>query len=119
MLDRVLHVPIFVVTKLFLYGFRKSMGRTTRSVKTKPYVFFYQSFLSWTMTTHRTAGEGRAIFYSTLPLPTAHEYLDMYLQLWMSDDCLIFLIAPLVFTRLLLNEICHLIQFNYYHLIVS
>ena len=37
--------------------------------------FFYQDFLSWTLTTHRTAGEGRGtIFYSTLPLPPAHEH---------------------------------------------
>ena len=43
--------------------------------------FFYQDFLSWTLTTHRTAWEGReTIFYSTLPLPpSTHQYLDIYL----------------------------------------
>ena len=42
--------------------------------------FFYQDFLSRTLTTHRTAWEGReTIFYSTLPLPpSAHQYLDIY-----------------------------------------
>ena len=28
--------------------------------------FFYQGFLSWTLTTHRTAGEGRGPFFATL-----------------------------------------------------
>ena len=41
------------------------------------------------------------IFYSTLPLPPAHEHSDIYLQLCTWDDCHIFLIATLVFTRLL------------------
>ena len=41
---------------------------------------FYQSFLSWTVKTHRTAGEEETIFYSTLPLPIAHEYSDIYLN---------------------------------------
>ena len=72
--------------------------------------FFYQGFLSRTLTTHRTAGEGRRPSYSTLPLPPTHENSDIYLQLYMWDDYHIFLIAPLVFTRLLLDEIYHLIE---------
>ena len=40
-------------------------------------VFFYQGFLSRTLTTHRTAGEGRGPSYSTLPLPPAHEHSDI------------------------------------------
>ena len=42
--------------------------------------FFCQDFLSRTLTTHRTAWEGReTMFYSTLPLPlSAHQYLDIY-----------------------------------------
>ena len=43
--------------------------------------FFYQGFLSRTLTTHRTAGEGRGPSSSTLPLPSAHEHSDIYLQL--------------------------------------
>ena len=50
------------------------------------------------------------IFYFTIPLPLAHEHSDIYLQLSMCDDCHIFLIVPLVFTRLLLDEIYHLIE---------
>ena len=52
----------------------------------------------------------RTIFYSTLPLPSTHENLDIYLQLCTWDDYQVFLIAPLVFTRLLLDEIYHLIE---------
>ena len=43
--------------------------------------FFYQGFLSRTLTTHRTAGEGRGPSFSTLPLPPVHEHSDIYLQL--------------------------------------
>ena len=49
------------------------------------------------------------IFYSTLPIPTTHEHGDIYLQLCMWDDYYVCLIATLVFTRLLLDEIYHLI----------
>ena len=35
--------------------------------------FFLSGFSSQTLTIHRTAGEG-TIFYSTLPLPPAHEH---------------------------------------------
>ena len=72
--------------------------------------FFYQGFLSRALTTHRTAGEGRGPSYSTLPLPSAHEHSDIYLQLCTWDDYHIFLIAALVFTRLLLDEIYHPIE---------
>ena len=67
--------------------------------------FFYQGFLSWTLTTHRMAGEGRGPSYSTLPIPPAHKHSDIYLQLFMWDDYHIFLIATLVFTRLPLDGI--------------
>ena len=74
------------------------------------FFFFSQGFLSRTLTTHRTAGKGRGPSYSTLPLPPAHEHSDIYLQLCTWDDYHIFLIATLVFTRLLLDEIYHLIE---------
>ena len=45
------------------------------------FFFFYQRFLSRTLTTHRTAGEGRGPSFSFLPLPPAHEHSDIYLQL--------------------------------------
>ena len=39
--------------------------------------FFYQGFLLLTLTTHMTIGKG-TIFYSTLPLPPAHEHSGIY-----------------------------------------
>ena len=74
------------------------------------FFFFYLGFLSRTLTTRRTAWEGRGPSYSTLPLPLAHEHSDIYLQLCTWDDYHIFLITTLVFTRLLLDEIYHLIE---------
>ena len=72
---------------------------------------FVSGFLSRTLTTHRTAGEGRGtFFYSTLPLPPAHEHSAIYVQLCTRDDYHIFLIVTLVFTRLLLDKIYHLIE---------
>ena len=50
-------------------------------------------------------GREGTIFYSTLPLSPTHEHSDIYLQLYIWDDHHIFLIAPLVFIRLLLDEI--------------
>ena len=74
--------------------------------------FFFLSgfFFSRTLTTHRTVGEGRGPSYSTLPLPPAHEHSDINLQLCTWDDYHILLIATLVFTRLLLDEIYNLIE---------
>ena len=57
------------------------------------------------------SGREGTIFNSTLPLPPARKHSDIYLQLCMWDDYHIFLIALLVFTRLLLDEIYHLIVF--------
>ena len=52
--------------------------------------FFYQGFLSRTLTTHRIAGEGRGsfflFFFIPLPLPPTHELSDIYLQLCMWDE---------------------------------
>ena len=79
--------------------------------------FFYQVFISKTLKAHRTVGERRGLFfYSTLPLPPAHEQSDIYLQLWISDDYHIFYITPLLFTRLPLDEIYHLIVYLSLHL---
>ena len=60
-------------------------------------------------------GREGTIFYYTLPLPLAHEHSDIYLQLCMWIDYHIFLIAPLVFTRLLPHEIYHLIELPFDH----
>ena len=68
-------------------------------------VFFHGH---WQLTGQQ--GKGGAIFYSTLPLPPAHEHSKIYLQLCTWDDYHIFLIARLVFTRLLLDNIYYLIE---------
>ena len=69
--------------------------------------FFFLLGLSFTDT--NDSGDSRVrertISYSTLPLPLAHKHSDIYLQLCMWDDYHMFLIAPLVLNRLLLDDI--------------
>ena len=79
--------------------------------ETTVHIFFLSGF-SFTDTGNSQDSRGRegTIFYSSLPLPPAHKYSDIYLQLCTWDDYNIFLIATLVFTRLLLDEIYHLIK---------
>ena len=101
-----------------------------------PFVFL--SGFSFTDTDDSQDGRGReeTIFYSTLPLPPAHihlgiylfysslllppvhKHLGIYLQLCMWDDYDIFFIAPLVFTRLLLDELYHLIELPFHWLMM-
>ena len=71
------------------------------------FVCFFLSGFSFTDTddSQDTRGREETIFYSTLPLPPTHEHSNIYLQLCMWDEYHIFLIATLVFTRLLLDEI--------------
>ena len=72
--------------------------------------FSYQGFLSDTDNSQDSRGREGTISYSTLPLPPTHKHWDIYLQLCMWDDYHIFLITMLVFTRLLLDVIYHLIE---------
>ena len=74
--------------------------------------FFFLSRFSFTYTNDSQDSRVRegTIFYFTLPLPPTHEHWDIYVQLWMWGDYHVFLIATLVFTRLLLDEIYHLIE---------
>ena len=74
--------------------------------------FFSLSGFSFTNTDDSQDSKGRegTIFYSTLPLPPAHEHWDIYLQFCMWDDYHVFLIATLVFTRLLPDEVYYLIE---------
>ena len=76
------------------------------------WIFFFLSGFSFTDTDNSQDSRGRegTIFYSILPLPLAHEHSSIYLPLYMWDVYHIFLIAPLVFTRLLLDYIYHLIE---------
>ena len=72
--------------------------------------FFWQGFLHryWPFTGQQ--GKGRDHLLFPLPLPPVHEHWGIYLPLSMWDDYHAFLIATLVITRLLLNEIYHLIE---------
>ena len=80
-------------------------------IKSKVYLFFLSwCFFSDTDDSQDSRWLEGTIFYSTLPLPPAHEHWEIYLQLCMSDDYHVFLIATFVFTRLLLDEIYHLIE---------
>ena len=77
------------------------------------FFFSIRIFFTDTDDSHGSRGREGAIFYSILPLPAAHEHWDIYLQLCMWDDYHVFLIATLVFTRLLLDEIYHLIKLRF------
>ena len=81
--------------------------------------FFFLSgfFFTDTDDSQDSRGMEGTIFYSTLPLPPAHEHWDNYLQLCIWDYYHVFLITTLVFTRLLLNEIYHLIELPFEWLI--
>ena len=72
--------------------------------------FFLSAFFTDTDDSQDSRGREGTIFYSTLPFPPAHEHWDNYLQLCMWDDYHVFLMSTLVFTRLLLDEIYHLIK---------
>ena len=79
------------------------------------YLFFILFFLSgFSFTDTDGSQDSRVregtIFYSTLPLPPAHEHWDINLQLCMWDDYHVFLIATLVFIRLLFDEIYQLME---------
>ena len=65
----------------------------------------------WRLTGQQGKGGDHLLFHSTTS--TRSRYSDIYLQLCMWDDYHIFLIAPLVFIRLLLDEIYHLIKLSF------
>ena len=81
-------------------------------METQPKRIFFWSPLSFTDTDDSEDSRGRegTFVYSALPLPPAHEHSDIHLKLCIWDDCLAFLIAILVFTRLLLDKIYHLTE---------
>ena len=81
------------------------------------FFFSIRVFSTDTDDSQDSRGRERTIFYSTLPLPPAHDYCDIYLQLCMWDDFHVFLIATPVFTRLLIDEIYNLIELPFKWLI--
>ena len=76
--------------------------------------FSIRVFFTDTDDSQDSIGREGTIFYSTLPLPPAHEHWDICLQLCIWDDYHVFLIATFVFTRLLLDEIYHLIELPFW-----
>ena len=70
-------------------------------------LIYFLSGFSFTDTDDSQDSRGRE--GTILPLPPAHVHSDIYLQLCMPDDYHIYLITPLVFTRLLLDKIYNLI----------
>ena len=78
-------------------------------------IFFLSGFsLTDTDDSQDSRGREGTIFYYTLLLLPAQEHSDIYLQLSMWDDYHIFLIVPLAFTRLLLDETYHLIELPFW-----
>ena len=72
------------------------------------FLFFFGLFFSIRVFFHRRNSKRRewTIFCFTLPF---HPLMNIYLQLYWWDSYHVFLIATLVFTRLLLDEIYQLI----------
>ena len=58
--------------------------------KLNPFFFLSGFFFTDTDNSQDSRGREGTIFYSTLPLPPAHEHSDIYLQLCMWDDYHIF-----------------------------
>ena len=79
------------------------------------FFIIFPSEFSFTNTNDSQDRRGRegTIFYSTLPLPPAHKHWYIYLELCMWGDYQVFLIATLVFTRLLLDKIYYLIELSF------
>ena len=83
------------------------------------YLFFFSISVFFTETDDSQESRGRegTISYSSLPLPPTHKHSNIYLQLCMWDDYHVFSIATLVFSRLLHDEIYHLIELPFEWLI--
>ena len=77
---------------------------------------FLSEFSSQTLKINKTARKGRGTSFIP-PFPPAHYHWDIYLQLCMWDYYYVFLIATLVLTKLLIDEIYHLIKLPFQWLI--
>ena len=97
---------------LFLSGFSFTDTEDSQDGRGREETIFYSTLPPPPAHKHL----GIYLFYSTLSLPPAHKHLGIYLQLCTWDDYHIFFIAPLVFTRLLIDEFFHLIE-SPFHLI--
>ena len=74
-------VNLSQTTGLFLYT-RKRFSENLKEIV----FFFYQGFSTYTNDSQDSRGREGTFFYSTLPLPSAHEHSDIYLQFCKWDD---------------------------------
>ena len=92
----------------------KSTNFTGKHSPRNPFLkncFFLSGFSFTDIDDSQDSREREGTFvYSTLPLPPAHQHSGIYLELCMWDDYHIFLIATLLFTRLIVDEIYHQIE---------
>ena len=109
-----LNWPRKLIPFVFLSGFSFTDTDDSQDGRGREKTIFYSTLLL--PPAHKDWGI--YLFYCTLPLPPIHKYLDIYLQLCMWDDYHIFLIAPLIFTRLLLDELYHLIELPFHWLMM-
>ena len=98
-----------ILNILLKHGVINPYQKTTKSWQI---LFFLSGFSS-----QDSRRKKRTIFYSTGLLPPARKHWDIYLQFCLWDDCHVLLIATLVFTRLLLDDIYHLIEIPFEWLI--
>ena len=91
--------------------------RKLKQIMLEYFFFCIRVFFTDTDDSQNSREREGTIFYSTLPIPPPHKHWNIYLQLCMWNDYHVFLIAALVFTRLLLNEIYHLIELPFEWLI--
>ena len=91
-------------------SFKVFLSSNTYYLSKTWHFFPIRIFFTGTDDSQDSRGREGTIFYSTLPLLPAHEHWDIYLQLCIWDNYHVFLIAKLVFTRLLLDKIYHLIE---------
>ena len=98
-------------SNVFAYNCKNNVKKARLIVSYLWQVFFLPGF-SFTDTEDSQNSKGKVgvIFCSTLPFPAAHKHWNIYLKLCMRDAYHLFLIAALVFTRLLLDETYHLIE---------
>ena len=87
-------------------------GKITSCIAFSQTCTFFLSGFSFTDIDNSQDSGGRegTIVYFTLPLLPAHEHSDIYLQLCMWGEYHVFVVATLVFTRLLLDEIYQLME---------
>ena len=88
----------------------KFFSSLVRKIYFRITIFSIRVFLLGTLNNHVTEREERRLSFIP-PLPT-HEHSEIFLQVCMWDGYHIFLIVPRVFTRLLLDEIYHLIELS-------